>query len=218
MSQPRSALRPLLFALPLAFAGSPALAQDSDLEFVSTLSVAIPVSERVTGTVELSPRFRADRYGADHQLMRATLDVEAAKGLSVGGGVAYDNRQAADEFRLHQQLTYTTGRLSFRTRLEERDFDGAPRIGLRLRERAQYTWPLAKAMNATLGGELLYTLQTTNPADPQQVDEIRAFASVQCKLSPALAVSAGYMGIYEPKPRREDRYINIPLLGLSLKL
>ena len=132
----RTLHRAIAGAMLALIAASPAYATDEDTQLWVVLNATVPLTEQLTGNFEISPRARE---GADQLLTRASVDVKLAEGLTVGGGLAFVEFAGGNELRPHQQIAYTTGPLSLRTRLEERFFQGSERAQLRLRQQARQT-------------------------------------------------------------------------------
>jgi hypothetical protein len=120
-----------------------------------------------------------------------------------------------NEWRPHQQVTFTFDKLSVRTTLEERLFDGADRAELRLRERARVTLPVGKATRFAGTAEFLYILQPHDRLTQARVDSLRGTVAVQQKLSPHLDGSIGYMFVDAPRSGAPDRISHVPQIGLT---
>lgn len=148
-----------MFLGTLWLCATPARAAD-DEQVWAGVSTAMPVAHDVSLQGEMSYRFRE---GDDLFLTRGTLDWKMADGVTLGGGMAFAQVASTSEYRPFQQITLSTGPLSFRTRLEERIFDSADRAQLRLRQKVQLTLPVAKATKAALSGEWLYIARSQVP-------------------------------------------------------
>src|SRR5436190_15601208 len=143
-----------LLALLLAAAARPASAADEDTQLWVTESATLPLSDDLDGVFDLSERFRE---GDDQLLMRGTVEFRLSDNVVAGAGGAYvQTFGGADEVRPHQQLTLTFGPVALRSRIEERFFEGADRMELRLRQRIGVSQPLSSNLKAGLTGELLY--------------------------------------------------------------
>jgi hypothetical protein len=114
------------------------------------------------------------------------------------------------EIRPHQQITFVEGRFEFRTRLEERFFDGADRVELRLRQRVQYNQPLGNGWRGSVGGEWLGLLQGRNSGQGASTEQWRAQAGVAYRINDKLDVGANYWLIIAPGGDRPARYSHIP--------
>ena len=157
------------------------------------------------------------REGPNEYIVGAVVDFEVSDRLELGGGMEIHDEDGFTEIRPYQQLTYSTGRLSFRTRLEERFYDNADRMALRLRQRAQYTHPLAERTKAKLSAELLYQLRDRNEGGPERIDQWRFNAGVQHRLLPRLDVTGGYLFQIRPRPDGQTRHTHVPQLTLTYK-
>ncbi len=157
-------------------AASVARAADEDVQLWTTQSASVALAERVTGSVDVSERFRE---GSDQLLTRANADYRLFDAATLGGGLAYVvTVDGANETRPHQQLTLTFGPLALRSRAEERFFEAADRMELRLRQKVTATWPIAGQWKASLAGELLYIARSQDRDGEAHVDQWRANATL----------------------------------------
>jgi len=208
----RSALR-ILFPAFLLWA-IPAHAADEDTQLWFYLNGVVPLAGDATATFELSPRARE---GGDLLLTRASVDLPAAEWVTVGAGAAYIEFAGGKELRAHQQATLQAGPLSFRTRIEQRFFEGEPRAQLRLRQRVATSIPVAERTTLTGTAEVLYIARTENPEDEARVDSWRALAGVQQRLSPNLTVSLNYLAILSPHENGPDQLSHVPQVVLVFR-
>lgn len=213
----RTTVKSALLLVP-CYAGvsaSTASAADEDVQLWTTQSTSIPLSEHITGSIDVSERYRE---GGDQLLSRASADYRLSEAAAVGGGLAYVvTVDGADETRPHQQLTLTFGPLAFRSRAEERFFEGADRMELRLRQRAAVTWPVTGQWRASLAGELLYIAQSQDRDTDAHVDQWRANASVARRLADKLEGTLGYLMIYSPRDGRPDRLSHVAQFSVTLR-
>jgi hypothetical protein len=192
----------------------PAQAAEEDTQFWLYLNTVLPLGGDATGTFEISPRARDE---GDLLLLRGTVEVPAAEWARVGAGAAYVESNGVSEVRISQQATLDAGPLAFRTRVEQRLFEGEPRMQLRLRQRVATSIPLAEDTTLTGSAELLYIAHTENPEDEARVDSWRAVAGVQQQLSPRLTVSLNYLAILSPREDAPDRLSHVPQLQLVFR-
>jgi hypothetical protein len=198
----------------LAAIATPALAADEDTQLWVTAATAVPLAEDVSGNFEVSYRFRE---GGDQMLTRGAVDFRLSKAVTVAGGAAWVDFAGGHEFRPHQQLTFTTGPLAFRTRVEERFIAGADRMQLRLRQRVQLTQPLSSEARLSGTAELLYIARTENPAAKARVDSWRFGVAASHRLSPHFEAQLGYLLIYAPRSGAPDRVSHVPQLTLTFR-
>ena len=199
----------------LASAAPPARAADEDVQVWIGETVSGPLSPAIHGTLDLSQRFREN---GDQLLARGTLEVGLAPHAVLGGGAAYVSTQdAADELRPHQQLTLTYGALALRTRVEERFFERADRMELRLRQRIGLTLPLSHRLKAGLAGELLYIARSQDADKGAHVDQWRANATLAQRLSDDLEGTLGYLAVYSPRAGGRDKLSHIAQVTLTLR-
>lgn len=204
----RSAL--LLAALIAAWQPSKAQAGDEDTQFWLIANASGEIAEGTRLTLDASQRWRDEARGGEQQTIRFTIERDLAEGVRIGAGGMVLDAGGQTELRPHQQITFIEGRFEFRSRLEERFFDRADRAELRLRQRVQYTQPLAKGWRAIAGGEWLGLLQGRNSGQGASTEQWRAQAGVIHKLGDKLEVGANYWLIIAPRGDRPARYSHVP--------
>jgi hypothetical protein len=198
----------------LCCAAVPARAADEDMQLWITQSVSEPLSSATEGTLDLSQRFREN---GNQLLTRGTVEFRLSPNAVIGGGAAYVSTiNAADEVRPHQQLTLTFGALALRTRIEERFFEQADRMELRLRQRIGVALPVSHRLKAGLAGEILYIAQSQDSRDAH-VDQWRANATLARGLGGNLEGTLGYLAILSPRDGGPDKLSHVVQLSLSLK-
>jgi hypothetical protein len=192
----------------------PVHAAEDDTQLWLYLNTVVPLEDNLSATFELSPRFRE---GGDQLLTRASLEHSASDHLSLGGAVAYVEFASGHEFRLHQQAVVSLGPFAFRSRVEERWLAGADRPQIRLRQRLATTVPIAENVKAVVGGEVFYIARPETSGSSARVEQWRAQASLQRKVSPHLDAAVGYLFIYSPRPGTADRISHVPQLTLTFR-
>jgi hypothetical protein len=195
----------LLAALIAAWQPSKAQAQDEDVQLWSIVNVTGDIGEQTKLTIDASQRWREEARGGDQQTLRFNIDHTIAKGVRIGGGAMVLDASGNTELRPHQQVTFVEGNFEFRTRMEERFFDGADRVELRLRQRIQYTQTLGKGWRATLGGEWLGLLQGRNDGQGASTEQWRVQGGVAHKLNDQLDIGANYWLLEFPRGDRPNR-------------
>jgi hypothetical protein len=193
-------------------AASPAYATDEDTQLWAVLSATVPLSDTASAQFELSPRLRD---GPDQVLTRGSVDFVIAEGLTVAGGAAYVEFAGGNEFRPHQQVAYTTGPLTLRTRLEERFFEDGDRAQLRLRQQARLAFPLDPKTQISGGAEVLYIVQSEVPGGDKRVDQWRAEIAMRRRLSGHFDAALTYRAILSPRGPLEDRLSHVPIVTLA---
>jgi hypothetical protein len=194
---------------------APARANDEDTQLWLYLNTVVPLGDRATGTLEITPKFRE---APDQLQTRATVDFKLSPSTALGGGAAYVEFAGGHEFRTHQQLTLTTGKLAFRTRVEERFFAGADRMQLRLRQRVQLTEPVGEATKLSGSAELLYIARPEASAAKARIDNWRFIVAAQQRLSSHFDAALGYMLIYSPRTGAPDKLSHVPQITLTARL
>jgi hypothetical protein len=193
----------------------PARAAEEDVQVWIGESASTALSSTAQGTLDLSQRFRDS---GNQRLTRGTVEFRLSPHAAIGGGAAYvSTLDGADEFRPHQQLTLTYGPLALRTRVEERFFEHADRMELRLRQRIGVTVPVSHRLKAGLSGELLYIAQSQDANKGAYVDQWRANATLARHLAADLEAMLGYLAIYSPREGSPDKLSHVAQLTLTLK-
>lgn len=199
----------------LAFAAAPARAADEDVQLWITQIASAPLAEGVGGSLDLSQRFREN---GDQLLTRGSVDFRLSGVASVGGGAAYvATVDSAGELRPHQQLTLIFGPVTLRSRIEERFFDDADRMELRLRQRIAVSLPVAPRLKAGMTGELLYTARSRKDGDGDRVDSWRGGATLTRRLGVGLEGTVGYLAILAPRSGAPDKLSHVAQISLALK-
>lgn len=213
MIQPATLLRvaPLVAVLACS---SPAMATDEDFQFYVYLKGSFSIAENVTNTTEISPRWRE---GSDILQLRTTFETPVADGLKLGAGGAYVESGGSHEIRPHQQIVYSSGPISARTKLEERFFEGADRVELRLRQNVKLSQHIAGNTSGSISGEALYTLQSRNRGNTEPGDQWRGEIGLSQHLSDSFSIAEAYRAIYTPHDTRSDTLNHIAILTLSWK-
>lgn len=207
----------LLAALIAAWQPSIAHAQDEDVQLWQIVNVTGDIDKDTRLTVDASQRWREEARGGDQQTFRFMFEQTVAKGVRIGGGAAVFEASGNTELRPHQQTTFVAGRFEARTRLEERFFDGANRVELRLRQRVQYNQPLGQGWRASVGGEWLGLLQSRNAGEGASTEQWRAQAGVAYKINDQLEVGANYWLLEFPRGDRPNRTSHIAQTVLTYR-
>lgn len=209
----RSAL--LLAATCAAWQPSKALAAEEDTQFWLIANATGEIADGTRLTIDASQRWREQARGDEQQSLRVSIEHDIAKDLRIGGGMMVLDAGGKTELRPHQQVSFVIGRFESRTRLEERFFDGADRVELRLRQRIQYATKLGKGWRGTLGGEWLGLLQGRNAGQGASTEQWRLQAGITRHLSDKLDLGANYWAIIAPRGDRQARLSHIPQVVLT---
>jgi len=207
----------LLAALAAAWQPSIARAQDEDVQLWQVVNVTGDIGKDTRLTVDASQRWREQARGDEQQTFRVMVEQAIAKGVRIGGGGAVFEAGGNTELRPHQQITVTQGRFEARTRLEERFFDSADRVELRLRQRLQYNQPVGKGWRASVDAEWLGLLQSRNANEGASTEQWRAQAGVAYKINDRVEVGANYWLLVFPNGDRPDRVTHVPQTVLTYR-
>ena len=200
----------LLAALIAAWQPSKAHAQNEDTQLWHFVFATGDLDKDTRLTVDASHRWREQARGDEVQTLRFTLEQAVADGVRIGGGAAVFEAGGSTELRPHQQIVFTKGGFEARTRLEQRWFDGADRMELRLRQRLQYHQPLGRGWRANVGAEWLGLLQSLR-ADGRAATELWiAQTGVAYKLNDRVDIGANYWLLAFPNGDQPARYSHVP--------
>lgn len=201
----------LLAATCAAWQPSKAIAAEEDTQFWLNAIAVGEVAEDTIATVDASQRWREDGVGGDQHTIRLTIERELNENARAGGGIGvFETEGGLTEIRVHQQAVFTPGRFELRSRLEERFFDGADRVELRLRQRVHYIHPVAIGWRVMVGGEWLGLLQSRNNGEGFSTDQWRAQTSLTHRAAENLDVGVIYWLVVSPRGDRPDRINHIP--------
>ena len=193
-------------------------ARETDAEFRVEVGAQGNLGAGAELRVAAEQRFRdAD----DVLVLTAAVDVAAvtvdfgAGSVELGGGAQVQDIDGRTELRPYQQVIVTAGSFSFRTRLEERFFEGADQMALRLRQRVQYAHPLSAATRAIVNAELLYQLRDRVSGGPRRVDRWGLAARIQHRLAPHVQLSATHTLEIRPRPAGQTRHTHVSQFSLA---
>jgi hypothetical protein len=194
-----------LAALSASVLTSPALA---DEQVWAAVSVQAPVAmnSRLLVSLDGHTRFRNGSKDLDNTMIRPALGWRVNPRLDLFMGYAVTETQMAGpnrkEERLWQQAGYTladgpAGRLTGRTRLEQRFREGGNDTGDRVRQMIRFTHPIAQSpFSLVASDELFVALNDTDWGQEAGIDQNRVFLGGGWQASKALRVELGYMNQY----------------------
>ncbi len=203
-------------AFPLAAAAlllQPSAALADESEFWIELGAKGEIAPDTTLKVEVEQRRKS---GPDEYIVGAVVDRAVGDGFSIGGGMEIHDVGGFSEIRPYQQVGYSTGIISLRTRIEERFYDDSDRMALRLRQRVQLSDEIAPKLKAAASAELLYQLRSRNDGGPQRVDQWRFNAGLTYRVADELDLTGGYLLQLRPRPGG-DTYTHVPQASLTYR-
>lgn len=199
---------------------SPALAAEEEAQLWATQSIDIGLDDDTRIQFNAIERARGDAFGGEQVQVGGGLEQDIGGGFSVAGALIYQHAGGRDEIRLQQQLSYVTGPLALRTRLEQRFQEDVGPTVWRLRQRAQLTETLdADGDWAAVGSvEGFFNLNRGNPDSRAGLVAVRAQAGVRYALSKQLSLTLSYARQHEFRDGAPDRVGHAPVLALLLSL
>ena len=164
--------------------------------------------------VEVEERFRD---GANEAILGAAVDLAVADSVALGGGLEVHDAGGFTEVRPYQQLTLALGALSLRTRLEQRVFDDADRLGWRLRQRAQLSPAIAAGTRARLSAEWFWQIRDRVAGGPRRTDQWRFAAGIQHRIGPGLDLTVSHLVQIRPRRAGQTTHTHVPQLALAYR-
>lgn len=202
---------------------APCLAQEEDTQFWVYAVAKTDLGEDTSLTVDFTARWREQRRGDEQQTARFTILHEVTDGVRLGGGGGvFETEGGRTEIRPHQEIDLKFGRFSARTRVEQRFFDRADRMEVRVRQLLRYTQPFGERVKLAVDGEYLGIARSRDErarrpnARPRPRNQWRTRAIMSAKVSDRLTLGGGYMAIYTPREGRRDRINHVPEAYITL--
>lgn len=207
----------LLAAMLAAWQPSKAIAADEDTQLWQYFVVTGDLDRDTSLTIDGSQRWREQARGGDQQTIRFTVLHAVADGVRIGGGGGVFDAGGNTEIRSFQQAGVRRGRVQARTRFEQRFFDGADRVELRLRQQIQYNQPIGSGWSAKVGGEWLGLLQSRNAGQGASTEQWRAQTGIAYRVSDRLELGANYWLIIFPRRDLPARVSHVPQTVLTYR-
>lgn len=207
----------LLVALVTAWLPSKASANAEDTQFWLVGFVRGNLTDDVYLTIDTSHRWRDPVFGADQQTFRVTVEQSLNEAIRLGGGISFFQTGPYGEIRPHQQFRFSRGGLDLRSRLEQRFFDGAEQVELRIRQRVQYTQPVATDVKLIGSVEWFGILQPREQSRKSGTEQVRGIVGAAFQLNDHLDISPSYMLQVTPRIGRPDAISHVPQLTLNYK-
>ena len=205
-----------LFALTLALAATPALAED-DLHLWQTLTVNHEISSKVRATADITIRSRENRAAYDIE-NSAMVGYRLNRHVTVWAGFVFDptfiqSPVRVNEMRLRQQVSFDNvahiGKVSLggRVRLEYRWRSGISGTAWRLRPQFKLSLPLRGKASLSFTHEDFLDLDTSSFQPVRGLERMRNAVSVTLPLGRKLGLDVGYLNqqvYFTNKPRNVD--------------
>lgn len=205
----------LLAALAAAWQPSIARANPEDTQFWLVSFVRGTIGDDVYLTIDGSYRWRDPEFGADQQTFRVSVEKGLDEEVRIGGGMSFFQTGGISEYRPHQQFRYASGGLDLRTRFEQRFFDGADQVELRIRQRVQYTRPIAPRVEMFGSAEWFGIVQSRRDDGRRGTEQVRGLVGVAYQVNSKLDIAQSYLLQITPRPGRPDAISHVPQLTLN---
>jgi len=205
----------LLAATLAAWQPSKAQANPEDTQFWLVGFARGKVGEDIYLTVDTSYRWRDPEFGADQQTFRVSVEKALEDDIRIGGGMSLFQTGGVTEYRPHQQFRYARNGLDLRTRFEQRWFDGADRVELRIRQRVQYTREIAPRLEAFGSSEWFGIVQSRRSDGRRGTEQVRTIAGLAYRVNDRLDIAPSYMLQITPRAAGPDAISHVPQLTLN---
>lgn len=198
-----------------AWQPSTALANPEDTQFWVVGFARGKLDDDVFLTIDSSYRWRDPEFGADQQTIRVSVEKALDGDIRIGGGMSLFQTGSISEYRPHQQFRYARNGLDLRTRFEQRWFDGADQVELRIRQRVQYSHPVAPRVDAFGSAEWFGIVQSRRDSGRRGTEQVRNIIGVSYAVSDRLEIAPSYMLQITPRAGSPDAISHIPQLTLN---
>jgi len=205
----------LLAATLAAWQPSKAQANPEDTQFWLVGFARGKVGEDIYLTVDTSYRWRDPEFGADQQTFRVSVEKALEDDIRIGGGMSLFQTGGVSEYRPHQQFRYARNGLDLRTRFEQRWFDGADRVELRIRQRVQYTREITPRLEAFGSSEWFGIVQSRRSDGRRGTEQVRTIAGLAYRVNDRLDIAPSYMLQITPRAGGPDAISHVPQLTLN---
>lgn len=205
----------LLAATLAAWQPSKAQANPEDTQFWLVGFARGKVGEDIYLTIDTSYRWRDPEFGADQQTFRVSVEKALEDDIRIGGGMSLFQTGGVTEYRPHQQFRYARNGLDLRTRFEQRWFDGADRVELRIRQRVQYTREIAPRLEAFGSSEWFGIVQSRRSDGRRGTEQVRTIAGLAYRVNDRLDIAPSYMLQITPRAGGPDAISHVPQLTLN---
>jgi hypothetical protein len=205
----------LLAATCAAWQPSKAQANPEDTQFWLVGFARGKIGDDAYLTVDSSYRWRDPEFGADQQTFRVSVEKSLDRDVRIGGGMSLFQTGGVSEYRPHQQFRYAAKGLDLRTRFEQRWFDGADQVELRIRQRVQYTRAIAPRLDAFGSAEWFGIVQSRRDSGRRGTEQVRSIVGVAFKVSDRLDIAPSYLLQVTPRPGVPDAISQVPQLTLN---
>lgn len=196
---------------------STAHAADEDVQLWVYAVATGDLDDNTRLTLDGSARWRELERGDEQQTLRFNVEQEVADFARIGGGLGVFDAGGLTEVRPHQEITLTTGRVSARTRIEQRFFDGADQMEFRFRQRLRYSLPLGSGLDARFDGEYFHLVQTQFRDPDAARDQVRGRVELGWRPTEKWRLALAYLAIYTPTPREPDPFNHVPQVWVEYR-
>lgn len=155
---------------------------------------------------EIQGRWRDDVKQFDQAILRPAINYGLSDKSTLWFGYSYVDTQTVNghtsEDRWWQQFQYVSNFNDVtwlsRTRLEQRNLDGADRASNRIRQQLRASWPMNNLndLNYLVWNELFWNINTTEWAGESGFNQNRLFTGIMWKCTNQSRLEIGYLNQY----------------------
>ena len=211
--------------------GAPAHAETSqDEQFWLNLTSMGSIKDDLVYFAEIQPRIGDGISRIDQALFRGAIGWKFSPSVTLYQGFAHivvpvEGGKDVNEERSFQQINWTlgkpwAGKLSSRTRLEQRWRSDGDDMGWRLREMLRYEKPLnpgSDALNALVYAEGFVALNDTDWGVRGGFDQLRSFIGAEVGLPGASTLEVGYLNQVINQSRGDTRVNHVASVTLFFR-
>jgi len=218
----------LLPAIVLLLASAPALADNTQAWAAFAVNGPVKDDSRFLLWFDAHARFRDDASELGTTIIRPGIGWRANNNLSLWAGYArvtsHQDGPNIKEDRIWQQATYKVadvlgGRLSGRTRIEQRFRNTGGDVGLRIRQSWRWARPIEGSdFSFVAANETFIGVNNTGWGQDSGYDQNRAFLGLAWAFAPSLRLEGGYLNNHIDGGARGGRTNHNVSLALFAKL
>ncbi|MGD9765422.1 MAG: DUF2490 domain-containing protein [Candidatus Binatia bacterium] len=213
----------------LTAAATPVAASQEDFQLWLPMTLNANFNDSFRGYYEVQPRIGHDASEVTQLILRTALDWRFKPEWAASFGYAWTPTLApayTNENRVYEQLLYADdyawGRLTSRTRFEQRWIEGVSGTALRFRTmlRGQIPFTEDRLWSVAVQEEIFFNLNSPSGGPVAGFDQNRFFLGVNRRLSDYVSMDAGYQiqFVDTAEPGFPDRVNHVLLIQLFLQI
>lgn len=212
----------------LFFYSIEACAVENDFQLWPQVYIKLPVNQKITTQLEISPRLGNNVTDLNQLLIRPSVGYAFNENVILWQGYAWTPNFAPrfrNENRIWQQLQLNNNFSKFNLinylRLEERFIENTGSPSLRGRHAIQFEYPLdnLKVWTLILSNKLYFNFYSSSKGPNKGLDENRIFVGLNKKLTEQINLETGYQFQHLFKNGREgNKFIHAVLTSIFINI